>query len=595
MMLKKLRTLIIMGLSAVICISATACFGEQSGPVIDKNKTQIYVSAYDGGNGTDWLDVIAEKWSANNDKYQVVPVPEKVATATIISTIRSGVNTETTPSVYIAGEPGYQELIYGGYLEDLSDVVSRKADGEDKGTILQKMGHNDEFYEEWKRVASKNGSGLYMLPYTDNFGLMVFNFDSFLENGWMFYPDADDASVKAALTEQGVEFHKEGKRLIVDGYTGDYKYFNYEEGDVILTCGKDGIYGSYDDGQPQTEAEFKTLIDKITTSNSNSRAFVWTSMYSDYVDMVVDSYMYQYMGKEEYDTFYTFDGTITVDGQPKKITLENGKEVYGNDGFKKAVKFLNDYYVPVKNSYSQSLDGMISHTEAQSYFLMADLLKNEGQEHGNILIDGEWFENEAKATFNSLESSGKGWGKQEFRMLLLPKIDGQKGIDGNGNGSVVSVLNNGSIIVPKQEDAGKLSAIKDFLTYLLSDENLQLFTLSSGASPAYRFDLSDEQFDKLTPFAKNCYVMYHDAENIVLSRFQMKAQTSAVRLSSTRASTSTYPIRLEGAPSESVIKAFKLAKTDSVNKIVNGAKSYYSNEIWAEIVASVKASGIYGN
>lgn len=593
-MIKKAGKLTAAALAVAMCFSSAACWGEPAGPTIDENKTQIYVSAYNGGNGTAWLDIIAEAWNKGNEEYEVIPVPEKVSTATIISTIRSGANSPTTPSIYLTGEPGFQELIYGGYLEDLSDVAGRNADGEDGGTILQKMGPSDEFYTEWQRIASNNGQGLYMLPFTDNFGLMVFNYDSFLQNNFLFYADAGSDAVAEELSSQGIEFHREGARLILDSYGGDYKYFNYEPGDEILTAGKDGIYGSYDDGQPQTEAEFRTFLERIVGSGINSKAFIWTSIYSNYTDMIVDAYMCQYLGIDEYETYFTFEGNMTIDGVSTPITLENGNKVYGSDGFRKAVQFFNDYLVPVRYSYSQSLDGLISHTEAQSYFLLADELKNENQEHGHILIDGEWFENEARATFNSMESSGKGYGAQEFRILLLPYIDGQKGIDGEGNGSVVSVMNNGSIIVPKQEDANKLAAIKDFITYLLSDANLQQFTASSGALAAYRYELTDEQFEALTPFGQNCYVMYKDTENIHLSRYSMKSQTSIVRLSSARAATTTYPIRLDGGSMVSVISAFKSATTDSVNRIVQGARNFYTDEVWAEIVESVKNSGIYG-
>ena len=594
--MKKIINSLYIIMMVFILLIATSCssfFGERVGVEIDKNKTQIFVSAYDGGNGTEWLEQLANEWNEGNDKYQVIINPGKISTANIIGTIKSGADSATTPSIYYTGEPGFQELVYGNYLENLEDMLTLKLDGEEGGTLREKMCTSESHYDEWKVAASQDGEGMYMLPFSDNFGLMVFDYQNFVDNNFLLYADSSSNQVKTELDNQGIGYQIEGNRLTVEDFTGDYKYFNYDIGDEILTCGKDGIYGSYDDGQPQTLNEFRTLINKIVSSNNGSKAFMWTSIYSGYVDMITNAVMCQYIGLEENDTYFNYNGSITVDGTPKNITVENGYEVYGNDGFRKGIEFLDEFFNNRNYCFSQSTDGSISHTEAQSYFILGYKLKQENQEFGNILVDGEWFEKEAAAAFKSVEIDGRGMGQRDYRILFLPNFEGQKGIDGNGNGSVVSVLNNGSIIVPKQKDSDKLEAIKDFIGYTLKDTSLQAFTVNTGAFSAYRYDITDEQYNMLTPYGQNCYQIHKDTQNVYFSRFKFRLQTNLLKISSPKMG-SSLPVRIGGAQVVSTIAAFKrTTSNDPVTEIVNGSKNYYSTSTWQEILAAARSNGFY--
>ena len=589
----------------VMCaFTGSACMGKSVGPEVDSNRTQIYVSAYEGGNGVEWLKDFANEWESTSpyaEDYQIMVNGNKTGQSDIVSTIKSQAQTATTPSIYISGQANYSELIYLGLLENLEDILEMEVDGAGNGTIGDKMGTDDAFIDEWKETASDNGEGMYLLPQADNFGLMVFDYAYFLDNDFLFYADPDDSATLAALTEQGIETEKIGKRLVLKSYTGNYKYFNYEEGDFILTCGKDGVYGSYDDGQPQTEQEFAEMLQLIKDSANKSKPFIWTSQYSDYVDLVTNAAMVQFLGIEEANTFFDFEGPITIDGNVENITIDTGYKVYGNDGLKVAYKFLDDYFNKPENYYSQIYQSDISHTTAQSYFLYAHKQKAEGKEFANILVDGEWFENEAAATFKSMENEGRGMGDREYRILFLPEFEGQKGIDGNGNGSVVSVMNNGSIFVPKQSDAEKLKAIKDFIAFILKDSSLQHYTVTCGAMLAYDYELTDEQYAQLTPFGRICYQIHKDTDNVYLSRYAHKNFSSPLGLVSDSFSHQHFPASLtSGASAPSIIRGLHEAKSmeSSTGKsawelVYEGSKNYYSTAKWAEIVAAARAEGFY--
>ncbi len=604
-MKKVFRNFVALFIVAIMCaFTGSACMGTSVGPEVDTSRTQIYVSAYEGGNGVEWLKDFAAEWEETSPyakDYQIMVNGNKTGQADIVSTIKSQAQTATTPSIYISGQANYSELIYLGLLENLEDVLDMKVDGENGGTIGDKMGTDDAFLKEWKETASDNGEGMYLLPQADNFGLMVFDYEYFLENDFLLYADADDEEVKTALTAQGIETEKMGKRLVLKNYTGGYKYFNYEEGDFILTCGKDGIYGSYDDGQPQTEAEFANMLQMIKDSANKSKPFIWTSQYSDYVDLVTNAAMVQYLGIEEANTFFDFDGPITIDGKVENINIDTGYKVYGNDGLKVAYKFLDNYFNKPENYYSQIYQSDISHTTAQSYFLYAHKQKAEGKEYANILVDGEWFENEAAATFASMENEGRGMGDREYRILFLPYLEGQKGIDGNGNGSVVSVMNNGSIFVPKQSDAEKLKAIKDFIGFMLKDSSLQHYTTTCGAMLAYDYELTDEQYEQLTPFGQICYQIHKDTENVYLSRYAHKNLSSPLGIASDSFSKAHFPSSINnGASVPSIIRGLYEAKNmeGTTGKaawelVYEGSKNFYSPAKWAEIVEAARNEGFY--
>lgn len=564
---------------------------------IDPNKTQIYMSAYDGGNGVEWLQTFAKEWSATNDDYQVIVSPEKLSTPEIIATIQSGASSKTTPSIYLAGDPNYQQLIYQGRLENLEGLLEEEID-KDGGKLKDKIGSSADSYSEWKQTMSKGGEGLYMLPFFDNIGVMVFDYEDFVNKGYLT-PAKNDSGTKEQLTAQGVTFSvSQTGQLEVTGYTGSDPYFNYKVGDLILTAGKDGRFGTYDDGQPVTESEFALMVNKIVAENPKSRAFMWTSMYSGYLDMLIAAISAQYLGAEEHETYFSLNGPITIDGKVENVTRETGYKVYGNDGFRKAMEFIGTYIHNPKYGFDQSINGSISHTEAQSYFIYNYQMKAEGLEYGNILVDGEWFENEARPAFKEIEEEGRGFGAREYRTLLLPKFEGQKSPD---NVSAVGGMSNGGFIVPKQSDAKKLAAIKEFLLYILKDEQLRRYTVTSGTTAAYRYELSPEQYAQLTPFAQNSYQIHQDREHIFVSRYNYRATTNLLAIASDKMCKTAFPVRLDGAAFSSTYSGYKKAATNKpnasvseiVNDVVNGAKAYYSLSDWNAILEAAKDVGYF--
>lgn len=594
--MKKLSKLVagVMAISAIF--SMTACMGE-SDIDIDKNKTQIYIAGYDGGVGNAWLDDLANEWNANNDAYQIIQIPTRISQKDLSNSINTGV---TDYDVYFTGDVGYVSNIYNGTLEDLSDVGAMKVDGNDR-TILQKIGYRDDYYETvWKPVASKNGQGLYMLPYCDNFGGFIFDYNTFVEKGILSFAQASDASVTSALTAQGISYTESNGKLKVSGYTGSYDLFNYKTGDYILTAGKDGLYGTYDDGQPTTRTEWDQMLARIT--GRNMKPFLWTGGYPEYADMILESLFAYYAGMSEFNTYYNFNGQVTVNGEKVNITPDNGYDVYSIDAMRNALNFMNDY-LNNSNYYHSKTTTSDSHTDTQGTFILGYKLNKD---QPAMIVEGNWWENEARSVFDTSEvvNAGRGYGQRDYRYMLLPKLSSAYGLDGNGNGSIMSVINSGAVLVPKvgnsEVEQAKLAQIKDFLGFMLKDENLAKFTVKTGVINAYSYELTKAQFDSLTPFSKNVYAMIQDKTNIDFARGALMFAGQPVRFA-TNGGFFTMPRLISYNKVSYTASMLALRQGVTPEQLMSGAVSYYSHDTfkgattvkWETLIAQARESGFY--
>ena len=592
--MKLIKKTVALMLAFGTALSMTACMGGD----IDSSKTQIYIAGYDGGVGNVWLDKLAEEWNAKNDSYEVIAIPERISAKDLVNQLNTGV---TDYDVYFTGEVWFQSNVYNGTLEDLSDVGAMEVDGVGNGTIIEKIGNRDGYYETvWKPVASKYGEGLYMLPYCDNFGGLVFDYDTFLENNILSYASAKDSATLSALSAQGIAYETEGARIKVTGYTGNNSFFNYETDDYVLTAGKDGKYGTYDDGQPVTEAEWVAMLGRIT--QKNMKPFIWTGAYPLYADMLLEALFAYYGGMDEFGTYFDFEGEVTIDGEKVTITPDNGYEVYGMDAMEKALEFYSKY-INDKNYYHPKTEQTLSHTETQGQFILGYEMQKDIPA---MIIDGTWWENEAKSVFNtsSVINAGRGYGERDYRYMLLPQLEGAYGLDGEGGGSVFCIQNNGAVLVPKVSesaaDQAKLAQIKDFLGFMLTDENLVKFTQETGITNAYDYELTATQLESLTPFAKNVHEMIRDKENIDFSRGMSLYGGQPIRFA-TNGGFFSLPrlITYNKVSYESAITAFRQDVTPA--QLMEGATSYYSHgdfkganlNKWEDMIAQAREQGFY--
>ena len=545
-------------------------------------KSTIYIEPFSGsGFGYKWIEELAARWKQESGyNYNVLVDPSSVYMAgTQLDQIASGIS---KTDIFFGGEPEYKAGIYKGYFEDLTDLLDVKPDGESGMTIKEKISD----WNTWQQVGAKavydkatdtfSSEGMYMLPYTVTISGLIFDYDSFVEKGLLTKAENTDA-VKAELTAQGISYHVSGRDLVFDSSTSAS---NYASGETIMRAGKDGKYGTYDDGQPITMSEFETMRNKIAALGGKPYIFSKQGLYTDSINIAAAS---QVAGLDGYYGLSKFDSNNKevemYNGDKKVIKWENGNEVYKMKGIKESVDFINDNFFANKDYY------MIANQVSGSQNNFINGLIGGGTFYG-LIAEGNWFENEASESFNAAyKRGGKAFGEYDLRFMLTPEFDGQKGLDGEGHGTMMSGAEYGAIVVRKQEDADKLAAIKSFLTFALKNDNLAKVNVDTGLIWGYKYTIPQELTSNMTVFQKNCYDLYHDTDNVKILSWRTDRLSCPFIYSSKDINTSgtIIPCGKSGFHPSS-----ELLNGSSVATIVDKIRNNYTAEQWADIVNQTK-------
>lgn len=579
-MFKKISRALCGLMVSAIALSTAAC-GPQKIENNENGKTTINISIYGGGHGTAYLDTLIKNFMAKNpdyaEKYVIKYDEEKLHEGLIQDELEAGYG-ET--QMYISAHNNFVNFIYSDWLEDLSDVVAMKPDGESGKTIRDKV----VGYDQWQSIYSKYGEGVYALPYADSIMGFVYDHDLFVDSGWYTFADESD---KDALTAQGIVFSEKNGKLY---YESSENSVNYEQGDRILTAGKDGKYGTYDDGQPQNVAEWDAMISKI--SGSKSKAFISGGKVGSYAQHLISAYFAQYSGSEAYDTYFTYDSNgekvKLSDGTETEITVDNGYLVYQMEGVYKAYEFFADYFdIRKKNDSKVAVHSVLpdttkSHTDAQDRFLYGYLNTSDNPQSA-MLIEGAWWEYEARDTFNEIGEidASRGFGQREYRFMLLPDLEGQK-----NDKSVISACESGAFIVPKDSNKERLQVTKEFLAYMISDEAMNYFLTLTGSIMPYEYTLTEEETAALRPFTKNMIELYNDKENIEVVRPQIAALYSPLTYAGGKPANYFVTTGLNNSDSP-----FISLGINDLSAIKTGLGKLYTEKDWSKYVSEAKKQG----
>ena len=556
------------------------------------NKAQtIYLEYFNkSGFGRAWLDNMISDWKAatSYSNFDVVVVPTSYLGGDQVTQVQSGTS---LTDIFFGSNPEYKTGFYlndgKGYFEDLSDVANSSAYGETK-LIKDKIAN---YETTWKEVGGKQvydsasdtitTSGMYLLPYTSTFTAPIFNYDDWVEKGLLTEASASD-EVKATLAAEGITYHEQKvgstTKLIFDSATFSA---SYAEGDVIMSAGKDGKFGTYDDGQPITYSEFQTLYSKLLTQYTNTCI---TSDAGCYNENLVLASLAQINGIEGYNALAKFDSEgkeVTLsDGTKEVITLQNGNHAYKIGGVKTAMDFFYTYFLDSKSGYTQ-VELNVGDAQAKYCNGLSD------SNHSVAMIyEGNWFENQAKDRLATATKNhpNNHLGKLDLRYLMIPNFDGQRGIDGKGNGTCLTADEYGSIAVTNQTDATKLAAIKDLLKFFLSDTQLAKATCSSGIAFAYDYTLTDAQLDSMAPSQKYAYQIMHDTDNVRILTQTTDKVASPMYFGASLGSTAIIRAGKNG----SYASPYGYMKTGTTQGFADDFANTYTDAKWDSLVSEMK-------
>lgn len=582
----------LLALSLACTVVGTGLLAGCGGKGTSSGKQEIGISIYNGGHGTAWATTLAEKFMQEhpeyNEKYEIVFYPEKKNEQEITNAM-SMVGSTTQAAITSANR--FQDgILKGGCFEDLSDLLDRKVDG-DEGTIKDKF----EDYDTWKAIYSKRGEGLYALPFSDSILGLVIDHQMFIDNAWYEFATQADAD---EITAQGITYtvHKNGK-LVFSSSTAETKY---KEGDYILSKGHDNKYGTYDDGQPVDIAGWESMLERIDASKT--KCFISSGASVDYTNFILYALFAQYSGRTGWDAYFNYDSHgqpitfINADGSVREevMTLENGYSINEIEGVYKAYEFMYEYMNPnAKNNaksaswmHSACTAGAVTHIDAQNYFLTGlGKAGDKNNPQSAMLIDGAWWEYEASTMFKHLgkDDASRGYGQREYRYLVLPELEGQL-----NDKSVFASCETGVLLVGQDPDKARLTCTKDFIAYLLKDENLSYYTGVTGTLMWYDYKVSEEDYAKLTPFAKNVLDIYNDKENIDIVRSRLSCLVSPLAYASERGSNSIMIPKFKGVSGGS---ALSVIRNHSLSEIKSGLIGYYTPNEWQGFINAVRADG----
>ena len=492
--MKKKQTLVILAatsLSAALVSCGTVSPGEK----IDSNKTQIYVSNYAGGYGSEWLSKLKTRFEAAHSEDSVEE--GKKGVQIIIDNVSNIVNSisdqilDGRNEVYFTEQSSYFQLKKKGILGDITDAVTAKLSdyGEDKSILDKLSSEQAAFYG----IEEDGSTHYYAVPhYSAYFGL-TYNIDLFDEKGFYFAK----TPTGTRLDDQFITTRNNKK-----------------------SAGPDGQEGTSDDGLPTTYEEFFTLCEYI--AKKDCTPFLTNGHnYKDYLNWLVNALAADYEGKDAMVTSYTLDGDLnlasivdnelTMDASATTITTENGYETSRMPGKYYAISFLEKILKTSTYHNDKYTNTGYSHTDAQRDFLYAG---NDGGSTKPIamLSDGIWWQNEAKSVFEKMvDSKGEAYSaaNRHFGFMPLPKATAEKATEGK---TTLADTHFSLCFMKSNVAEVKKNIIKEFIKFANTDESLVEYTITTNTPKALNYSLTNEEKNQMTTFGRSIIELREKAD-----------------------------------------------------------------------------------
>ena len=479
--MKKIRLTAIILVCAFIA-SAFGCGGKPGesgyGEAIDENRTQIYISHYNGGVGNAWFKPLKERFETAYADYelngkkgvQLLMSNHKTRGSQEISSVSA-----SQMDVFFSDGFDYYEGLSKNLFLDISDAVN--ATNSDGKKIIDKLN------PEQQRYYNYNGK-YYALPHYAYYGGLTYNVDLF-EDELLYFSS---------------------NKSVNGGFITSL--------DDAKSAGPDGKTGTYDDGLPATYDEFFKLCDRMV--DQDVIPFTWSGTYGKaYFNSLFARLFATYEGKEQAMLNFSYNGTanhlvdeIKSDGtvvlkEPTQITLDNGYEIYSTAGRYYALKFVERIFSD-RNYYdfNNVNNGTDSHTDAQTRYVLSSY--DSAKQSIAFFVDGTYWENEAYdvGAFSTLNNLYKVTREQtRFAYMPMPKIDeshiGEKDVLVESGSSLMFINANVQTRCPE-----KIELLKEFVKFANTDESLVEFVVSTNSFKALDYDLSEADEAKLSYFTK---------------------------------------------------------------------------------------------
>ena len=475
---------------------------DSTGQQVDHTKTQLYVSNHDGGYGSEWLEAAADRFEElyANTRFEegkmgvqiMIDTPKEIG-SNLINTI-SGSRSEVffTESVY------YYDYVAAGVVADITDIVcgenSDLSEYGDTGTIEDKLTDQQISYY-------KTDGEYYGIPHYACYQGIIYDKD-FFESDLLYFSD------NGGFIESETERRSTGpdRKYCEECAANGYDYSDHD-------C---------DDGLPSTYDEFIELCDLI--SSTGNTPLIWSGANrANYLEKFMASLVTDYEGLEQMMLYYSFDGTaynivqsvnsdgtLTFEGGEEgvDITSANGYKMYSSAGKYYAYKFMENILSDSDYYHYLCFNGTHEHTDAQDDFLFS---KDESSRIA-MLIDGNYWDNEADDTFNEMSNGNVNDDdsrySRKFGFMPLPKATEDE--VGEKSTLLDFLYSLGFINANIEDDPVKLDLAKKFLKFVNTEESLQEFTRITGSPKSLNYTMEDEDLEQMSFYSRS---VWHLKEN----------------------------------------------------------------------------------
>lgn len=507
--MKKTNKVLAQLLALTLGVSSIASLGAcgnnySSGEQIDPNRTQLYVFNFAGGFGVDWLKSVKSRYEElhKHDKYedgkegiQIYITNEKTAASDLMSKVL-----DDREEVYFTEDADYYALKNAGILKDITSAVtdSLTAFGEN-GTVENKLTPEQQAYYG---IQENGETHYYALPHYAAYYGLTYNMDLFESKDYYFAADASEYEDSGNIEDLFVSNLNPQKSV-----------------------GIDGVPHTYDDGLPTTYEEFFILCDRI--KGDGNIPLLWTGHnYKDYITAFMNSLVTDYEGLEGMMKHYTLSGSVdnlgtiqngqfVKDAQPTTITPATGYELARQESKYLALEFIKKMITTDGYAGRLCFNSSYWHYDAENTFLKAGVY--EGTTPAAMLLDGVWWQEEARATFNEMiAAKGDSYSQsnRRFGFMPLPKAN-QEEVDQARQDQRAQTLYNAqySIAFIKKNIADwKLPIALDFMQFVNTRESLVEFTTVTGTTKALTYSLNDSEKALLSPYGRSVIELQENSD-----------------------------------------------------------------------------------
>lgn len=482
--MKKFWTKIVTaGLAVALCLSAAGLTGCNKEADPSDTMSILNIHVYNGGLGRDWLDAVAADFmdtfkdvsfeEGKTGVYIEVTADKQLESATLMAT-----GADRNDIFYTADHDLY-DYINLNVPMDITDIVTEPVYDADGNLTLNATG------DGW----ATQTTSLYdrMLPYFQDAYNVAEKYPDAAHDGRLFYGVPFEDSISGFVLDY--DLYAE----LVTRYRLEMTGYKYSGDEVAM---------------PGTWDEFFALLDQIRTSNNQEySSFIYAMDY--YTSPIQTAILADVEGDAFMEMLNRYEGSYDFGEGEIPLGSTNMYEILKADGYRKAVEVGVKLFSSTQsgvNHYDQQIMQGVSFGGAQQSFVMSKA-STSGKQRILSILEGDWWENEARASFNSMGNlnPADGYGQRNFRMMPIPHFTDEEVAAGKPykfggfSSGYPAVVNRLTV----EGDPVKEKLVRLWLQFQHSRESLKTFTTHSGSSLAYDYDLTEAELEALTPFARS--------------------------------------------------------------------------------------------